>query len=593
MMHHLSHSAFLQLNLLLGQRFPWTSAEEKETVGKCHAQLLAPELLAMIFHDVMALHERQPIILLPMDEKHLENEIDTEPLLALSHVCRYWRDVALGTPALWTRIHGGRRDQMEAFLERSRPLTVTLFLDVEHQGGKWYGPLPEKLASVVEARGPRLHRLDLSMIPSWDNVVPLLGSLKAPQLECLTITCSSPGGLFRDIGPSWGPLLHDDVSSLRALALMPVTDWLPSSTFPHLTHLVLFFDPEVPPPHHPFDLLRLLSNVPALAFLFLFYEESHMGNWRPPSQPILLRHLRSLVFTCCSYKLIRTVVSHLSLPEDVFIRLQDIDSPLGVDGAPAPLPPLPLRPVTSLDVVMRDEEILMVADGSASGLWLESHHEPGGAADPQAYQDWVGWLLTLHECLTLSHVTYLHIYVDGRQTFWPAFLAHLPQVSHLAVLLGKPGVEIDVLTGPYVESSPTTTLCDALAQEAPILCPALRTLTLEWSKRIVAENLENLPELSKMLRTRSRAGHPIRHVVVQAPWPSFDNFVRCQDFIEALARTISPRVADCEIVAEEGVGARGCCAFEMRDVWKVDGEDTYWEVGDYEKPHYALPRGLV
>lgn len=53
----------------------------------------------------------------------------------------------------------------------------------------------------------------------------------------------------------------------------------------------------------------------------------------------------------------------------------------------------------------------------------------------------------------------------------------------------------------------------------------------------------------------------------------------------------SPDDTEHEIVRRED-GERGLCAFEMCDVWRVDGEEEYWEVDEYEKPHYVLPRGL-
>ena len=32
------------------------------------------------------------------------------------------------------------------------------------------------------------------------------------------------------------------------------------------------------------------------------------------------------------------------------------------------------------------------------------------------------------------------------------------------------------------------------------------------------------------------------------------------------------------------------CAFEMRDVWKMEGMEEYWEMNEYDKPKYVLPR---
>ncbi len=549
----------------------------------------------MIFHEVMALHEHRPILLLPTVRRHPENENNTKPLLSHTHVCRYWRDVAIGTPALWTRVHGRHLDQMDAFLQRSRPLAVTLFLDGQHQGGKWIGPLPECMESVVRAHSSRLRRLDLSILPTWHNVVPLLASLPAPQLECLTIMSPLAGSLLRDI-VSWTPLL-DEASSLRAFGLLPVADWLPSSTFPHLTHLLLYFDPETEELLHPFDLLRLLSNTPAVEFVHVdlfVYKEPYIGSWKPPSDPIPLPRLRSLVLSHCPYKILSTILPRLSLPEDTFIRLQDITNNFPVEGPVTPLPPFSIHPVTFLDVLMQGEELLMVADGPSSGLWLQARLDLYGFPD---HQDWGGWLLSLHESLTLSHVTHLHIFIEGWETFWPAFLAGLPQLTHLAALLGDSSDEPNDVTGAY--DSPTTTLCEALCgQDTPVVCPVLSTLTIEWPRETTQEDVCSRPRLLEMLHARSRAGHPIHQVVVQVPsGPPLFEIRPGQGYapvlltffeMHELAGTACPPGTEYEVVEKAETGDRGLCAFEMREVWKVDGADRYWEVGEREKPHYEL-----
>ncbi|KAM5537498.1 hypothetical protein V8D89_008825 [Ganoderma adspersum] len=390
---------------------------------------------------------------------------------------------------------------------------------------------------------------------------------------------------------SWTRLLNGETSSLRALGLLPVVDWLPSSTFPCLTHLVLYFGPETAELVHPFDLLRLLSNTPVLQFLhvdFVVYEIPYMGNWQLPSEPIPLPHLRSLLFTDSSYKVLPMVLPRLSLPEDVFIRLQEITNNFPVEGLADPLPPLSIRPVTSLDVVMQGEQLLMVADGPTSGLWLAAQHDLHGFPEPQ---DWGDWLLSLHECLTLTHVTHLHIYVEGWETFWPAFLAHLPQLTHLAALFGGSSDEPDFVTGTC--DCPTTTFCNALDQGTPMPCPALDTVMIEWPREVTHEDFVCLPQILDMLEARTEAGHPIRRVVVQVPaTPSFDQ-AQHLNFLELnkLIGTGCPPGTEYEVVEKAGAGS-GLCAFEMREVWKVDGEDMYWEVGEREKPHYDLSQLL-
>nr|VWP01643.1 Succinate-semialdehyde dehydrogenase (EC [Ganoderma boninense] len=223
---------------------------------------------------------------------------------------------------------------------------------------------------------------------------------------------------------------------------------------------------------HPFELLRLLCNTPALEFLhvdLLVYEEPYMGTWQPPYEPIHLPLLRSLVFTDCPYKLLTWILPRISLPEDVFIRLQDISNYIPVYGPADPFPPLPIRPVTHLDIVMQGEEVLMVADSPTSGLWLSAMHDLDGFPEPQ---DWGDWLLSLRECLTLVHVTHLHIRVEGWETFWRAFLSHLPQLTHLTALFDESSDEPDDDTGEF--DCPTATLCAALSQPAEgsdVPCP--------------------------------------------------------------------------------------------------------------------------
>ena len=398
-----------------------------------------------------------------------------EPPTTLSHVCQCWRDVALGNPMLWTRIDGRCLNQMEAFLERSGSLTVNLVLDAGYFGGGRDGPLYARAVSAVESHSQRLQSLDLSMVPTFENVDPLLTSLQAPHLEWLTITsCCANRCLSTEL--SWTPLLDGQTSSLRALAMVPVVNWMPSCSFPKLTHLLLSFDGETALAHS-FDILHLLSNAPTLNFVHvdnLLFFVNYCGDWQPPSHPIPLPHLRFLVFTSCIYHWAHSIISHLSLPEDVFIRLQNI-----VDmrnGQPDLLPPLALRPVTSLDIATQGYQILMVADGPTSGLWFSGLHDREDGLHQRV--DWVPWLRALPGCLTLSYVTHLHINLDYESrvsVFWSDFLAHMPQVTDLSVLLGNS-------SDPPVSSyAPPTLLSEVLAQEHPLLCPALHTLTVEWS----------------------------------------------------------------------------------------------------------------
>ncbi|KAI0373361.1 hypothetical protein BV20DRAFT_908688, partial [Pilatotrama ljubarskyi] len=67
---------------------------------------LPPELLTIIFSYVVAFAE------------------SNKDVIALSHVCKHWRSLALDFPPLWAEIKLNRRDGIIAFAERSKRLPL-------------------------------------------------------------------------------------------------------------------------------------------------------------------------------------------------------------------------------------------------------------------------------------------------------------------------------------------------------------------------------------------------------------------------------------------------------------------------------------
>ncbi|PIL34343.1 hypothetical protein GSI_03118 [Ganoderma sinense ZZ0214-1] len=419
-------------------------------VGKCNAHRFAPEILSKIT-EVVALHERDSIIILPTrpNSEPEDNEVATRPLLTLSH--------CTGVPLR----------------------------------------MPPPMESVIKTHAPRLHRLDLLMVPARQNITLLLESLQATHLEVLTITSSC---MYHTsiAGPVMTPdlLLNGETSSLKALAIMLIVNWIPSDTpFPHLTHLFISFD-AAPGLGHPFDVLKLLSNTPMLSFLhvnLLVYDGPHSAD-----TGILLQ----VVFRSTSSSMIH-----------------EFDS----EGYPAPLPPLALRPVTFLDISTDQEQIRMVADGPTSGhgVWLDGLYEASDVPDPAG---WETWLVRLPESIVLSHITHLHIHLAPLSVFLPGLLRHLPQVSHLAVLFGEPTASNATNTGlPPVQlqnvSFPMSVLSLALSPSpAPrpatnnstattpsVRCPVLQTLLIEWQETVTLESATAFPGIAAMLVESARA----------------------------------------------------------------------------------------
>ena len=68
----------------------------------------------------------------------------------LSHVCRSWRRLALGTPRLWTRVElWGRWEKIVAFLERSKASLIDIYLMPPRK--EW--SLKDKLQDILPPDG--------------------------------------------------------------------------------------------------------------------------------------------------------------------------------------------------------------------------------------------------------------------------------------------------------------------------------------------------------------------------------------------------------------------------------------------------------
>ena len=79
---------------------------------------LPPELLGAIFLEY-AQTCREPA----------STATQVPPWVAVSYVCQYWRDVALGYPNLWTRLFFVSSQWMAELLRRSKNVPLTIHVD--------------------------------------------------------------------------------------------------------------------------------------------------------------------------------------------------------------------------------------------------------------------------------------------------------------------------------------------------------------------------------------------------------------------------------------------------------------------------------
>ncbi|KAL1940237.1 hypothetical protein VTO73DRAFT_9189 [Trametes versicolor] len=200
--------------------------ETEQEDGADPAQCMLPDKVSQlhITPDLVASPNSLPPELLQLIFEDIVYAADTVPkangrLIDITHVCRYWRDVALHTPTLWTHIALTHSDAVKAFLKRSQELP--LYSSVE--------ATPEALANpkhmfnqVLQAVLAQYGRTSsLKVIVSWshafDSAIERIVGARTTQLEKLWIErLPAPDPL---VSPENRPTDFDGVPRLRSLTL--------------------------------------------------------------------------------------------------------------------------------------------------------------------------------------------------------------------------------------------------------------------------------------------------------------------------------------------------------------------------------------
>ena len=220
------------------------------TIPTAAAQIdkLPPETLAAIF---VHLSKQQP------DSPGRSSSYFVEDLLSITHVCRFWRQVAINAPELWTEITMKNPEAVEAFLERSGavPLNVDLHL----------GPGTEPPCGILEAVAPHSHRFRRFSIfappeAHYDPFAAFTGP--APLLERLEINYpvdSPPRSLFGGQTPR-----------LRELVISACGLWL-QHQFGNLTSLHIKLCDFVLPRLGFLPFFDMLRHCPVLEEMFVWW----------------------------------------------------------------------------------------------------------------------------------------------------------------------------------------------------------------------------------------------------------------------------------------------------------------------------------
>jgi hypothetical protein len=187
-------------------------------------------------------------------------------VVTFSHVCRHWRDVALGAPELWRSLTMTRKTtkrQVEAWIQRSRGMLFELATKEDFLFG-WRLDLVPLFSGII---WERLETLSLELTTGAKDLHDLLPADIFPRLRPLDISFTDSSTPPKQVSDKfWSSLDAIDVSRLRSLSFTHISN-IPWNTFSRITTLraLSISSDALPLP----DTLQLLHNNPNLEHLTL------------------------------------------------------------------------------------------------------------------------------------------------------------------------------------------------------------------------------------------------------------------------------------------------------------------------------------
>ncbi|TFK40740.1 hypothetical protein BDQ12DRAFT_627412 [Crucibulum laeve] len=341
-----------------------------------------------------------PFLLKP-DEEYSAAPCSDFQVLA-SHVCQYWRQIALLTPSLWTTIHFREHHDIskaEAFITRSSSAT-TYLLDIlvdtvaqeEHTPGVTL--YKEELDAIFRVIMPHVHRWRAFHLKICDNDCKILarkylgGSKPAPNLETLQLYHFEDFRTAQNLYlATYRPpviVFSNDLPVLKNVSLIGVN--LPWATSPYLANLhdlelALHLD-NTRPPYALWDMM--LRSSPDLRKLSLHYSGPRNANgdpemaWSTIKSRIRLESLRELSLTDLDPDYLCMIMERLVLPEVQKLSLnlpdQDFTSFIELTSgtSPTPIPMDSLSPISSTSATIPSA----TSEISTSSLVESLYHLP-------------------------------------------------------------------------------------------------------------------------------------------------------------------------------------------------------------------------
>ncbi|TBU44435.1 hypothetical protein BD309DRAFT_919919 [Dichomitus squalens] len=277
---------------------------------------LPQELLAAIFSLVPRTHPFARDGLPTFSSNKMLQVSDLLPIVA---TCRRWREVALATPSLWSMIMDDSNQQAPIYthyLHRCTRGPLRFLL----------GPRASpRTILLLSEQGHRVQEVIVQLV-SFSTFTTIV-STPLPDLRHCTIRNCLYGVRTAPVFPSGCP-------SLKTLSLQAV-DFVPSSGFPSLTHLIISSRPTTNPTFNMCHLFTFLSECPSLTTLYLDgleHADMSLEGWQGS---VTLQNLQRLVLltrypheypgsATGDLDVYRAFFTHVLMPSTCVIRLGEL-----------------------------------------------------------------------------------------------------------------------------------------------------------------------------------------------------------------------------------------------------------------------------
>jgi len=252
-----------------------------------------------------------------------EDQYMEEGVIALTQVCRGWREIFTSRSSLWTYLDCEDADKTRVYVERSRSLPLEIFL----RKSRHTSYCDDALVVAI----PHIGRLgSLTICVFSDTLSDLLNNFPfpAPLLTELKVVLNP-----RDPGPDpviANTLFPEHLSPLRKLSLSGVVTHLPWRNLSNLTMFEFRHAPQTMGPLFVAQLLDFFESTPLLNRIALHDLIPTSFN-DPPGRVVPLLHLKELIIHRLPAH--STFIKHLSIQT---ASLVDLDFDFRTDSTPIP-----------------------------------------------------------------------------------------------------------------------------------------------------------------------------------------------------------------------------------------------------------------